>query len=506
VRRIEKGAAARRIIDRPGVAFSPRICATKPPLFLWLWIGSSCDEVGLNAMPARAPRAVFIWCVALLLGQARSLPQAQAPEKSPHRPISFFIYTPGFSGAEHGDDAVRAQFQEFVDHLGSRSRYGSVGVALNYPYLAFVTGHGPASFAVDAARIKLYEANVRVAREMGLPVMVGFNGGPWGEPGGPFNSYWKAADGGRFLARYKDGQVNESLHSKGPLTKEELEPFLAVHPYDSNRQDALFLTLSTSATSYRRARLKVLDLALAEWQRIDRAYPGTIQAFTTDSEVCDFSFRSQPSGDALPIGYERAMTEPFCRRYGIADCGAFFRGRQFTYQSPEERHWYDFRVEAHRQFVADTVSAIRKRFPMTPIFTHQLGTVDGKVIENFRRQDWASPQETAFVNGANPGVTASIYGGRESEFRELVSQMSEKADGQGWALAEFNPGVDWHGNRAELSQFSFDLLRFLADHDVSMIALLAWNSNALDAGIKDTGVDDAVRRFLAEGPDAGNAR
>jgi hypothetical protein len=457
-------------------------------------------------MPARAPRAVFIWCVALLLGQARSLPQAQAPEKSPHRPISFFIYTPGFSGAEHGDDAVRAQFQEFVDHLGSRSRYGSVGVALNYPYLAFVTGHGPASFAVDAARIKLYEANVRVAREMGLPVMVGFNGGPWGEPGGPFNSYWKAADGGRFLARYKDGQVNESLHSKGPLTKEELEPFLAVHPYDSNRQDALFLTLSTSATSYRRARLKVLDLALAEWQRIDRAYPGTIQAFTTDSEVCDFSFRSQPSGDALPIGYERAMTEPFCRRYGIADCGAFFRGRQFTYQSPEERHWYDFRVEAHRQFVADTVSAIRKRFPMTPIFTHQLGTVDGKVIENFRRQDWASPQETAFVNGANPGVTAYIYGGRESEFRELVSQMSEKADGQGWALAEFNPGVDWHGNRAELSQFSFDLLRFLADHDVSMIALLAWNSNALDAGIKDTGVDDAVRRFLAEGPDAGNAR
>ena len=110
------------------------------------------------------------------------------------------------------------------------------------------------------------------------------------------------------------------------------------------------------------------------------------------------------------------------------------------------------------------------------------------------------------MNGANPGVTAYIYGGRDSEFRELVSQISEKAGGEGWALAEFNPGKDWHESRAELSQFSFDLLRFLADHQVSMIALLAWNSNALDPGIKDTGVDDAVRRFLAEGPDAGSAR
>jgi hypothetical protein len=472
----------------------------------------------VNCMPAKALRVALIWCVTLSLGQASSVPQAQAPaaqapEKSDpmpvsgRRPISFFIYTPGFSGASQGDAAVRAQFQEFIDHLGNHSRYGSVGIALNYPYTEFVTGHGPASFAVDEARIKLYEANVRVAHEMGLPVLVGFNGGPWGNHGGPFNSYWKTAGGGRFLARYQDGQVNASLDSKGSLTKEELEPFIAIDPYDlKRRQDALFFTLSPYATGYRRARLKVLDLALAEWQRIDRAYPGTIQAFTTDSEVCDFSFRSLPSGDALPIGYEKAMTEPFCRRYGITDCDAFFRGREFTYESSEERRWFDFRVAAHRQFVADTVSALRKRFPRTPIFTHQLGTLEGKLIENFRRQDWASPQETAFVKGAAPGVTSYLYEGRDAEFRELVAQLSEKAGGMGWALAEFNPGKDWHRSRAELSQFSYALFRFLADHQVSMIGLLAWNSNALDPGIKDTGVDDAVKRFLAEGPGAERAR
>jgi hypothetical protein len=291
------------------------------------------------------------------------------------------------------------------------------------------------------------------------------------------------------------------------LTKEELEPFLGINLYDVKRsQDALLLTLSPYAAKYRRTRLKVLDLALAEWQRIDRTYPGIIQAFTTDSEVCDFSFRRLPSGDALPIGYEKAMTEPFCRRYGITDCGAFFRNRQFTYQSAEERHWFDFRAEAHRQFVSDDVSAIRQRFPSTVIYTHQLGTLDAKLILDYRRQDFASPQRTAFVRGSIPGITANVYFGRDAEFRELVSQISAKAGDRGWALAEFNPGKNWPGGRTQLSQFSFDLLRFLADHHVSIITLLAWDSNVLDAGIKDSGVDDGVKRFLSEGPDAGNAR
>jgi hypothetical protein len=376
----------------------------------------------------------------MLLGHAKSFPQAQVPEQSRRRPITFYIYADS-SVAEHGDDAVRAEFQEFVDHLGNRSRYGSVGIALNYPYLTYVTGHGPGSFAIDTAKMKRYEANVRVAHEMGLPVVVGFNDGPWFDPGGPFYAYWKTTDGGRFLARYQDGQVNESLQPKGPLTKEELEPFLGIHLYDVKRsQDALLLTLSPYASKYRRARLKVLDLSLAEWQRIDRTYPGTIQAITTDSEVCDFSFRNLPSGDALPVGYENAMTEPFCRRYGIADCGAFFRNRKLTYQSPEERHWFDFRAEAHRQFVSDAVSAIRKRFSSTVIYTHQLGTLDEQLILDYRKQDFASPQRSAFVNGAIPGVTANVYFGRDADFRELVSQISEKAGGHGWALAEFNPG------------------------------------------------------------------
>jgi hypothetical protein len=110
----------------------------------------------------------------------------------------------------------------------------------------------------------------------------------------------------------------------------------------------------------------------------------------------------------------------------ITDCGAFFRNRQFTYQSAEERHWFDFRAEAHRQFVSDTVSAIRKRFPSTVIYTHQLGTLDEKLILDYRRQDFASPQRTAFVNGSIPGVTANVYGGRDADFPELVSQISEK--------------------------------------------------------------------------------
>jgi hypothetical protein len=189
-------------------------------------------------MAARITRVLLVTCFALLLGQTSLLPQTRALEQGRQRPISFFIYADS-TIAEDGDDAVRAHFQ--------------VGIALNYPYLTFVTGRGPGNFAIDEAKLKRYEANVRVAHEMGLPVVVGFNDGPWFSPGGPFYAYWKTVDGGRFLARYQDGQVNKSLHSKGGLTREQLEPFLSINLYDPKRsQDALLLTLSPYATKYRR--------------------------------------------------------------------------------------------------------------------------------------------------------------------------------------------------------------------------------------------------------------
>lgn len=97
-------------------------------------------------MLARVPRVALVGLVVSLFGISGALSKAQAPEQSSNRPISFFIFPPGFSGARVGDDAVHAQFQEIVEHLGQRSSYGSVGVALNYPYLTFVTGKGARKF------------------------------------------------------------------------------------------------------------------------------------------------------------------------------------------------------------------------------------------------------------------------------------------------------------------------------------------------------------------------
>jgi hypothetical protein len=445
------------------------------------------------------PRRISLSFLLVLAGLSGLAVARPASSGALPKPIAFFIYTPGLSGAERGADAVRAQFREFLDRLGPKSDYGSVGIALNYPYTTFVSGTVPANFAVSNV-IKFYELNVRVAKEMEIPVLVGLNGGPWASVKGPFNSYWKMAEGGRYLARYQDGQVNQTLRGSGPIAAPELERFLNIGPYDlKQRQDALFLTLSPDAQAYRESRLHVLELALREWDRIDRAFPGAIQEFTTDSEVCDFSFRSDPSGDALPIGYEDFIAKPFCDRYGIANCAAYFRSHRFTYETEEDRRWFRFRADANKQFVADTVAGIRKFFPATPIFTHQLGTLDEKLL-GAHNQDFASPQETAFVPGALPGVTAYIYGKREADFKKLVTEVSEKAAGRGWALAEFNPGKTWPGTRTELAAYTYETLRFLAGRQISMVGLLAWESNALDAGIKDTGIDDGVKLYLRRGP------
>lgn len=329
--------------------------------------------------------------------------------------------------------------------------------------------------------------------------MVGFNGGPWGNPGGAFNRYWKTVEGGRYLARYKDGQVNESIKGTGPLQRTEIEPFISIDTYDVDRQNALFLTLSPGAAAYRQSRRHVLEFALQEWKRIDEKYPGTITAFTTDSEVCDFSFRQAPSGNALPIVYEEEMTRPFCNQEGISDCQAFFR-QSFDYKTPQQVRWFEFRASAHKQYVSDTVQTIRKYFPAIPIYTHQLGMLDGRYLQDYRAADYASPQETAFVEGAFPGITTGIYGKRDKDFKTLISEFSAKSVAGNWGLPEFNPGKDWTGSRAELAEYSYQMFRFLSEHHVNMIALLSWESNALDTGIKDSGVDDAVKRFISTGP------
>lgn len=62
-------------------------------------------------------------------------------------------------------------------------------------------------------------------------------------------------------------------------------------------------------------------------------------------------------------------------------------------------------------------------------------------------------------------------------------------------------GKAWPGTRADLAAYTDELLQFLAAHEISMVGLLAWESNALDMGVKDTGIDDGVKHYLANGPD-----
>ena len=94
------------------------------------------------------PRRISLSFLLVLAGLSGLAVARPASSGALPKPIAFFIYTPGLSGAERGADAVRAQFREFLDRLGPKSDYGSVGIALNYPYTTFVSGTVPANFAV----------------------------------------------------------------------------------------------------------------------------------------------------------------------------------------------------------------------------------------------------------------------------------------------------------------------------------------------------------------------
>jgi hypothetical protein len=338
---------------------------------------------------------------------------------------------------------------------------------------------------------------------MQVPLLVTFNGANWAGPGGPFNSYWKTVEGGKYLARYRDGKVNASLGQfDRDIPADRLEPFLPIGPYDANRAaDCLFLTHSPDATALQESRLAVLRSAAQFWQSMDRAYPGVVRTLSTDSEVCDFSFRLDSSGRYLPIGYEDFVTMPYCERYQIKDCRSYFREHRFTYESQEDRRWFAYRGELHRLFVQQSVNVLREAFPRTEIYTHQLVSAEDQYL-SYKSQDFASPQSSAFAENANPGITFFLHDGRDQEFRKIIAQLAAKAETaqKPFGLMEFHPGKTWTGTREQLRQYTLKILSYLHAEGASVVAFLAWESNSLDRGIRDSGVDDGVKMYLSRGP------
>jgi hypothetical protein len=121
-----------------------------------------------------------------------------------------------------------------------------------------------------------------------------------------------------------------------------------------------------------------------------------------------------------------------------------------------EQRWRDFRAKNHQKFLQDTVNSIRELFPAAPIFTHQIAVLDEEsFIFNYRRQDLASPQWTAFVDGANPGFTVYTYSGDQDGKKErFVSEVRSKLGGRTWGFLEFNTAQAFPGTKQELAAFT----------------------------------------------------
>ena len=60
----------------------------------------------------------------------------------------------------------------------------------------------------------------------------------------------------------------------------------------------------------------------------------------------------------------------------------------------------------------------------------------------------------------------------------------------------FHPGKTWNGSRADLRDYTRDILTYLQTNGVAAFGLLAWEDTPLDRGWKDSGADDGLKLFL----------
>lgn len=415
--------------------------------------------------------------------------------------LTFYINaTQLLKKASSGEHAIEKSFQEIVTHLGKESRWARVGISLNYPYTNFLEGTGPNDFHIPDRFKVIYGRILKVARQMNLPVLVAFNGSVWAGGDGPFHRYWKTKDGGKYLMRYKDGQVNESIKTKtNTIPRATLSKYLGFSGYVNSSQ-ALLLTNSKHATDYHESRIAVLRLAVNMFKELDGLYPDAIQAFSTDSEVSTFSFRKGKNGRFVGLGYEDFVTIPFCRKYGISNRDEYFRNRKFTYDNVDDLKWFKFRSDLHREFVASTAHTIRSEFKLKRIFTHQLLQPDSDKVMPGLGHDFASPQSTAIVRDTNPGVTVYVYGGRDIWVKGAINEFAEKAGDKVWGAMEFHPGKHWSVSSDKKADYTYEFVRYLYNRNVRLICPFSWESNSLDSAVKGTGVDEGIRRFIAEGP------
>ncbi len=412
--------------------------------------------------------------------------------------MAFYVYPHDvLKKASESVKAVRQHLQEIKRHVGSSSRFGTVGIAVVHPYTAFVVGEGPDKFRVQNHFPMLYDRVVQAAQAEAMPVMVCFNGAQWASVEGPYNEYWKLKDGGKYLSRYIDGKVNESIAATEFIKPDILRPFLSTGPY-GDAKNALFLTHSPRASDLRTSRLKVLRLAAQMWKGICNSRKDAKVVFSTDSEVANFSFR-RSQGRMIPLGYEKLLTDEFCRKHSVTDRNAFFARERIPYETDLEKRWFAFRADIHHAFVQDSVDAILGELGDVTIYTHQIPTLEGEYL-SANGHDFASPQRTAFAKGSLPGFTIYVHGKVDAHVKKFAAEIGRKVGDGHWGAVEFNPGRSWKGTQRELADYTLALLRYLHRHGCRVVAPLSWESNALDQGIKDSGVDAGIKKYLLVGP------
>lgn len=445
-------------------------------------------------------KSFLILSVLLFVGCTHAPPSRN--ELAPDERVTIYIYPNALvRAASQSEDLIRDEFTRIFHHVGREGPRGKVGIGIVFPYLTWTEGSGKGPYQIPKEIKEAHEAIVRVATQMKTPLLVQFNGAVWHIPStdSAFLTYWKTIGGGKYLSRYQDGKVNESILEKGQIPIEKLKKYLGVDPYTSEKQNSLFFTLSPHATELRQARLETLRTAVKFWKELDRKYPGTIASFTTDSEVSNFSFRDRPNDKReIAIGFESWNTKIFCQLYLIPNCQAFFSKKEFTYRDPTELSWFEFRAKNHQKFLQDTVNGIRDFFPDQPIFTHQIAVLDEEnPLQKYRNQDLASPQWAAFVDNAFPGFTVYTYAGDQyGTKKKFIEEVSLKAKSQPWGFLEFNTARAFSGSKQDLARFTLEFLKYAQAKGVRVVAPLAWEANSLDNAVKDTGVDEGIRQFV----------
>jgi len=389
------------------------------------------------------------------------------------------------------NDLTYGNLEDLKKRLGEGNNLVKIGFSASVFYMSETKGK-KADFKFEPTELKRI---LNLAERTNLPVVIIFNGGPWG------GSVERDPDRNLILQLERD-PMNVQWRSDGTVPRDNEAPVPGMG------RILTYNNLNKTVHRYKERNFRAAAKIIAEFYE---EHPDLIIGITTDPEIFMSPFYDADYNPETVMEFREYEKIKFG-----GDLAAFNLSIGTSYASWDElnpprppaepvagngrgEEWTSFKIALVDAEVQREVDWLREAgLPAGKIYTHQTIRTDNPY---WSRYVLASPLETASVIGGSIGITTLQELSFDHKLLVKIKKWSPN-----WGIFEFNPSLPYHNpdkkgyNREDHYLQTLRGLHFAYDHGAHIISPYTWEREHREPHyrIRGTAYETAIKDFMQE--------